>query len=93
MNDAEIGPAIRDLRDEHRLSQAELAEVMLRQGFRWHQTTVVRLERGTRTLTYAEGTTLRSLYGFDGDNGDQRGAVALDALRKIERIIDQAALR
>lgn len=54
---------LRGLRRGADMTQASLAVAMRERGFRWHQTTVARVEGGRRHLTIEEGTVLAELFG------------------------------
>lgn len=56
---------LRGLRLGADMTQVSLAEAMQERGFRWHQTTVARLEAGRQRLTMQEGATLAELFGVD----------------------------
>ena len=58
-----VGRAVRNLRAEHRVSQAVVAELMRANGHQWYQNTVVRVERGERTLGFREAADLADMFG------------------------------
>jgi hypothetical protein len=54
---------LRGLRLGADMTQVSLAAAMRERGFRWHQTTVARVEAGRQPLTMAEGAALADLFG------------------------------
>ncbi len=48
------GKKVRALRESRNLSQVELAERMADMGHAWHQTTVSKVEAGTRAIQFDE---------------------------------------
>jgi hypothetical protein len=57
---------LRDSRLESALSQRQVAEAMVDQGFEvWHQTTVAKTEAGTRDPSFAEVVALGEVLCFD----------------------------
>lgn len=65
--DRMLGGAVRSLRAQHRVSQAVVAELMRGNGHQWYQNTVVRVERGERTLAVSEAIDLAAIYGVSLD--------------------------
>jgi len=53
---------MRELRTSADMAQAALAEEMARRGFRWHQTTVARIEAGTQELDISEATAIAEIF-------------------------------
>jgi transcriptional regulator with XRE-family HTH domain len=53
---------VRDLRTAADMTQTALAEAMQGRGFRWHQTTVHRIESGQQTLDIAEAAAIADLF-------------------------------
>jgi predicted GIY-YIG superfamily endonuclease len=62
-DDRLLGAAIRRLRTGRRMSQAVLAEYMRAGGHQWYQNTVVRVERGQRTLGFREAIDVAEIFG------------------------------
>src|SRR5262249_52887296 len=64
-----VGQVVRELREEHQLTQDDIARVMRRAGVAWRQTSVAALESGHRRLTLEEflglGVALRGLTRRD----------------------------
>jgi transcriptional regulator with XRE-family HTH domain len=56
------GARMRELRTAADMAQAALAEEMARRGFRWHQTTVTRIEAGTQELDLTEATAIAEIF-------------------------------
>jgi len=54
---------VRELRRESRYTQAALADAMTARGFRWHQNTVFRVEKGRRQVTLGEAAGLAEIFG------------------------------
>lgn len=59
---ATVARMVRRLREQRRLSQAELARRMKAQGLSWHQVTVGRTESGTRPLRLDEAIALAAIF-------------------------------
>jgi transcriptional regulator with XRE-family HTH domain len=58
---------LRGLRLEADMTQTSLAAAMQGRGFRWHQTTVTRVEAGRQRLTLQEAAALAELFGVPID--------------------------
>jgi transcriptional regulator with XRE-family HTH domain len=56
------GARVRELRGESRYTQADLAAAMSSMGFRWHQNTVFRVEKGRRQVTLEEAAGLAAIF-------------------------------
>jgi transcriptional regulator with XRE-family HTH domain len=54
---------LRGLRVGADMTQTQLAAAMHDRGFRWHQTTVTRVEAGRQHLTLEEAAALAELFG------------------------------
>ena len=63
VRDRALGAAVRIYRRERMLSQAEVAEAMVRRQHSWHPSTVSMVERGQRRLRMAEATALARALG------------------------------
>lgn len=64
-NDREFGQAVREARQALGISQGGLAAVMRRAGVDgWHQTTVSRVEKGERAVSFTEAVTLAEQLGL-----------------------------
>ncbi len=59
-----LGLEVRERREQRHMSQQELAKAMAHMGHKWHQTTVNRIEAGTRTVSYDEACGLAMVLGF-----------------------------
>lgn len=57
-----FGDKVRQWRRERNWSQEEVAERLRDQGFEMHQTTVAKIERGTRPLRVAEAAALAYIF-------------------------------
>jgi transcriptional regulator with XRE-family HTH domain len=53
-----LGAAVRTLREQKGISQAELARLMTERGWPWHQSTVYRVESGRQTVGFSEALDL-----------------------------------
>jgi transcriptional regulator with XRE-family HTH domain len=64
-----VGRRVKELREEHELTQDDVARAVRRAGVSWRQTSVAALESGQRRLTLEEflglGVALRQLTGKD----------------------------
>lgn len=60
--DSNFAENLRRVREEAGLSQTSLAERMAASGFRFHQTTVARIEAGKRQVTLGEADALASIF-------------------------------
>jgi len=60
-----VGAIVKQLRQSLGMSQDVLANRMTRPGRRWHQTTVGRVEAGTRPLSLSEAIELSNVLGVD----------------------------
>jgi transcriptional regulator with XRE-family HTH domain len=58
---------LRGLRLGADMTQTSLAAAMRERGFRWHQTTVTRVEAGRQHLTIEEAAALAGLFGVGLD--------------------------
>lgn len=56
------GAWLTGLRKSSRLSQVGLAGIMRRRGFRWHPTTVQRVEAGARPVRLEEAEALADIF-------------------------------
>jgi ribosome-binding protein aMBF1 (putative translation factor) len=80
------GKLARKLRREHGISQADLAASMRAMDWPWHQSTVVRVERGERHMTAGEAFDLAGLYGMTfGEFVEMSHADAADSTLPGER--------
>lgn len=57
-----FGEVVRGWRQDRNWSQEDVAEKLRHQGFEMHQTTVAKIERGTRPLRVAEATALAEVF-------------------------------
>lgn len=57
-----FGEVVRGWRQDRNWSQEDVAEKLRHQGFEMHQTTVAKIERGTRPLRVAEATALAAVF-------------------------------
>lgn len=62
------GSRMRELRLGADMAQAALAEAMSRRGFRWHQTTVARIEAGTQQLDFGEASAIAGIFAVPLDS-------------------------
>lgn len=67
-DDVRIGKNVRLLREARGLSQAALAERMRNAGWKWSQPTVAAIEKGERSLKFAEAINLFSMPVLDVDD-------------------------
>lgn len=63
VRDKALGAAVSIFRHERKLSQAQVAEAMVRRNHRWHPSTVSMVERGQRRLRMAEANALAHSLG------------------------------
>ncbi len=56
-----LGLAVRTLREQKNMSQAELARLMTERGWPWHQSTVYRVESGKQTVGFNEAVDLAAI--------------------------------
>jgi transcriptional regulator with XRE-family HTH domain len=59
-----FGEVVRGWRQDRNWSQEDVAEKLRHQGFEMHQTTIAKLERGTRPLRVAEATAIAKVLGM-----------------------------
>jgi transcriptional regulator with XRE-family HTH domain len=85
-----FGKRVQDLRVAMGWTQEELAQRMTDAGHPMHQTTVTKLEKGTRPTSVAEVGALSTL--FDVPIGALFGGEELDALRRIKASTTRIAL-
>jgi transcriptional regulator with XRE-family HTH domain len=57
-----FGEVVRGWRQDRNWSQEDVAERLRHEGFEMHQTTVAKIERGTRPLRVAEATALAAVF-------------------------------
>ncbi len=57
-----FGEVVRGWRQDRNWSQEDVAEKLRHQGFEMHQTTIAKLERGTRPLRVAEATAIAEVF-------------------------------
>lgn len=63
-NDAVVGAHVRLLREARGMSQAAIAEAMASRGFEgFYPQTVLKIEKGTRSLKFVEGVVLADVLG------------------------------
>jgi transcriptional regulator with XRE-family HTH domain len=93
-----FGARVRELRAVRKWTQEALAERMTAMGLPMHQTTVAKLESGSRPTSVAEVASLAAIFGVDmSELFAQRSAVlpyearAAEHLRRIERYADAVA--
>ena len=61
--DRRVGRNVAALRASRGLTQVGLAERMIGRGVYWHQQTVAKVERGTRSLRVEEVVVLAEVFG------------------------------
>jgi transcriptional regulator with XRE-family HTH domain len=59
-----FGEVVRGWRLDRNWSQEEVAEKLRYEGFEMHQTTVAKIERGTRPLRVAEASAIGAVFGM-----------------------------
>lgn len=87
---------LRSARKETRLTQQKLADALNAEGFPFHQTTVAKIEAGTRPILLDEaaavvrlfGTTLDAALGLTPGNTTRQLAARTQALSQIRTVID-----
>src|SRR6478752_441284 len=57
-----FGEVVRGWRQDRNWSQEDVVEKLRHQGFEMHQTTVAKIERGTRPLRLAEASALAEVF-------------------------------
>jgi transcriptional regulator with XRE-family HTH domain len=57
-----FGEVVRGWRQDRSWSQEEVAEKLRHQGFEMHQTTIAKIERGTRPLRVAEAAAIATVF-------------------------------
>jgi transcriptional regulator with XRE-family HTH domain len=73
--DRAVGALLREVRERRGLSQADIVRAVEERGVAWHQTTVAKIEAGTRPLKASEALALAfSLQMAVGDVLNPRGA-------------------
>jgi hypothetical protein len=60
-----LGALVRERREDLGLSQGALITAMEPYGFGWYQSTLTRLESGTRMVTFDEAVALAAVLDFD----------------------------
>lgn len=58
-----IGPKVRQLREEHKLSQNALAKKLQLNGYEFSSLTILRIENGTRFVPDYEVRALAKVFG------------------------------
>lgn len=100
-DDVRIGKNVRRLREARGLSQAALAERMRQAGWKWSQPTVAAIEKGERSLKFAEAMNLFSLPVLDVDDVtqlltvphvDMWWAATGNVVRRAEQLRDAATI-
>lgn len=87
-----FGARLRDLRQQHLLSQRQVAEAMVEQGFSWRQTTAAKTEAAERPVPIGEAVALARLFGttvsdLTSDGPEvQQGVVLRNMLRARMRL-------
>jgi transcriptional regulator with XRE-family HTH domain len=76
-----LGSTIRRQRDERGWSQDQLAQRLTELGFRWLQSTVNRIETGSRTVTWDEAAILSLIFDLNLNELARMNPVALRAQR------------
>jgi transcriptional regulator with XRE-family HTH domain len=59
-----FGEVVRGWRQDRNWSQDDVAEKLRHHGFEMHQTTVAKIERGTRPLRVAEAAAIAAVFGM-----------------------------
>lgn len=86
--ETQFGVKLRDWRKARGWSQARVADELGYRGFEMHQTTVAKIENGTRPLRVAEAVAISDVMGmpalsvFYGPGPDDE-AIGIDALRRM----------
>lgn len=87
---------LRTARSAKGLTQAELADAMVVAGFRWHPTTVYKVENGERQIQLGEALALGRLLGLaveDMSTPDDDGVRQQAAVEDSYRLLGDAAAR
>lgn len=91
--DTRLGARIQHLRESLGLTQARLADAMTARGHSWHQQTVVKTEKGSRPLRFAEALGLADILRTDvGElDGARHPDVLVDEVRRHLHECEDAA--
>lgn len=90
-----FGDRVRQWRKARSWSQEDLAEKLNDFGFEMHQTTVAKIERGTRPLRVAEAVALAQIFGvpalsvFYGP-GPEDEAMSVESMRELIETYEKA---
>jgi transcriptional regulator with XRE-family HTH domain len=91
---SDLGLWVRELRESRGLTQLELGEAMTRAGFSWHQTTVGKVENGSRRLAKGELDALIAVANNHPrvleDEGSERFDAGLENVNSLRITIEQA---
>jgi transcriptional regulator with XRE-family HTH domain len=91
----EFSDKVRQWRHARNWSQEEVAERLRRHGFEMHQTTVAKIERGTRPLRVAEASALAAIFEvpplavFHGPGPEEQP----ENVKELQRQMDDAQRR
>ena len=91
LNDAErlIGRNMRRIREQLNLTQQEIAERMVKDGFRFHQTQLAKMERGERPIRVNEWYAIARALGVTSDALMERGPNTDDRLFEAKLIYER----
>jgi transcriptional regulator with XRE-family HTH domain len=91
LNDTErtIGRNMRRIREKLELTQQEVAERMLKSGFRFHQTQIAKMERGERPIRVNEWIAIARALGVSIDALTARGPATDDRLFEAKLIYER----
>ncbi len=90
-----FGARLRDLRQQHLLSQRQVAEAMVEQGFSWRQTTAAKTEAAERPVPLGEAVALARLFGttvsdLTSDGPEVQEGVVLRNMVRARRRLGEA---
>lgn len=96
LDDSVVGEALRQLREEAGLSQAEFAERLTGAGMPTHQQTVLKIEKGQRSLRMTEAVVIASVLRVEladlvtpGGSLERAASSVVAAEMSVRRAVDQ----
>jgi transcriptional regulator with XRE-family HTH domain len=82
-----FGRSVRTLREEHRLTQQQLSEVVTRRGMPLSQSQVAKIEAGERGVSLAEATVIAGAFAEPLDNLTVPNDIRDEIFHKVRQLI------